>query len=157
PPAPIPRRGRCQTRPFRNLRAACAQSRSVDCFTQCARETRRLTRTTPSTQSPSALRNDLVEEVTTGATFDLDDPGNGIETDFTLQALLDFGLRHRPGDEAAAKRAVRWMGLIECALRRRPEHFGGAVEPIELDEDGAGFLSAAPAHGGEGALDVATA
>ena len=49
------------------------------------------------------------------------------------------------------------MGLIECALWRRPEHFGGSVEPVELDEDGAGFLGAAPAHGGEGALDVATA
>ena len=71
--------------------------------------------------------------------------------------LFDLLLRHRIVAEASAEGAIGRARVVEGGLRRRPEQVGGAVEPVELEEDGAGFLGATPAHDREGALAVAAA
>src|SRR5262245_25128503 len=91
------------------------------------------------------------------AIFDLDDPGVGIEAQLAREPLLDLRLGRWLVGEAAGEQAVGRAAVIEHALRRRAEELGGAVEPVELDEDRAGLLGAAVAHRRERPLDVATA
>ncbi len=69
----------------------------------------------------------------------------------TLASGAGCGVTH------AVNSAVGRMRFVERALRRRAEQLGGAVEPVELDEDRAGLLGAAAAHRREGAFDVAAA
>ena len=57
----------------------------------------------------------------------------------------------------AVKMRSAGLRLVEGGLRRRPIQSGGAVEPVDLDEDRAGLVGAAPAHRREGAFDVAAA
>src|SRR5262249_61942021 len=87
----------------------------------------------------------------------LDDPGVGIEAQLAREPLLDLRLRRWLVGEAAGEQAVGRTGVIEHALRRRAVELGGAVEPVELDEDHAGLRGAAVAHRRERPLDVATA
>src|SRR5712691_12848849 len=88
-----------------------------------------------------------------GAVLDLDDPGVGIEAQLANEALLDLGLRRRL--QASAEEPVRGARIVEHALRRRTEQLRRAVEPVELDENGAGLLGPAPPHRRERAFDVA--
>src|SRR5438046_3019581 len=91
------------------------------------------------------------------AILDLDDPGVGIEADLAPDPLLDLRLRHGRLAQAADEGAIARMGLVESRLRRRTEQLGSAIKPIELDEDRARLLGAAPPHRRESALAVAAA
>src|SRR5258707_14001448 len=91
------------------------------------------------------------------AVLDLDDPRVGVEAQFPRDAFLDLGLRSGPFAEAPAERPVRRSRVLEYALRRRTEQLGGAVEPVELYENGPGLLGATPPPGGKGSFQVATA
>src|SRR5262249_20713773 len=97
-----------------------------------------------SERTGRASHHDLAEEMAPGAILDLDGPGVGIETQLAGKALLDLGLGGRRLAETATEQPIRRTGIIERALRRRPEQLGRAVEPIELDEDGPCLLGAAP-------------
>ena len=103
----------------------------------------------------SSSGDDPFQEMAPGAILDLENPGVGIEPDFAHDPLLDLGFRRRLLLEAAAKRAIGRVRLLEGGLRRRAEQLGGAVEAIELDEDRAGLLGAMPAHRRKGAFAVA--
>src|SRR5262249_46747316 len=72
------------------------------------------------------------------------------------EPFLDLLLRHRRVAEAAHEGAVGRVRFLEHRLRGGAEQLGSAVEPVELDEDRARLLGAAPAHRREGALAVAT-
>src|SRR6516162_5365662 len=80
------------------------------------------------------------------AVLDLDDPRVGVEAQFPREAFLDLGLRSGLFAEAAAERPIRRPRVLEYALRRRTEQLRGAVEPVELDENGPGLLGATPSY-----------
>src|SRR5271166_4659557 len=90
-----------------------------------------------------------------GAIFNFEDPCVRIELDFAHDPLFDLGFRSRTGRNAASKRTVAGMRLLESGLRRRPEQFGSSVQPVELDENRSCLFGAAPAHGRESPLAVA--
>ena len=97
----------------------------------------------------------LIEEMTPSAVLDLDDPGVGVELQFPDQAFLDLGLRCGLFGKTPAEEPIGRTRVLENALRRRAEQLGGAIELIELDENGARLLGSAPANGREGSLGVA--
>ena len=98
--------------------------------------------------------HDPFQEMPAGAIFGLDDPQVGIEADLACEVGFGIGIRRRHRLERGAEGAVRRM-ILEGGLRRRPVQVGRAVETVDLDEDRAGLLGAAPAHRREHALDVA--
>src|SRR5207247_11390788 len=59
--------------------------------------------------------------------------------------------------EGPAESAIGRISIVEGALWRWREQFRGAVEPVQLDEDGAGLFGPAPPYRGKGPLDVAAA
>ena len=74
---------------------------------------------------------------------------------FPHEARFDIVVRRgRPTASDSAEHAVRWPRVLEDGLGRGRVKNPRPVEPIDLDEDGAGFLSAAPAHGGKDPLDI---
>ena len=93
----------------------------------------------------------------TATILNLDNPYVGIETHFAGETFLDFGLGGRQFTKASDEEPICGTCIIEGALRRGSEQFGGPVKPIELDEYGSGLLGAAPADGRERAFDVAAA
>src|SRR4029077_5553146 len=105
----------------------------------------------------NAARSRCVEEMTSGAVLHLEDPGVGVEAQFSREAFLDLSLWSGFFAEASAEQPVRWTRVVEHALGRGAEQLRRAVQSIELDENGAGLLRSAPSHGGEGAFDVAAA
>src|SRR5207253_7660633 len=89
--------------------------------------------------------------------LDLDDPDVRVEADFAPKSLLDLGVRYWLTAEAARKRPICRSGVIESALRCWAEQLRRAIEPIQLDENGAGLLGAAVPHGGEGPFAMTAA
>src|SRR5712671_6518640 len=73
-------------------------------------------------------RDDVVQEMPARAVLDLDDPGVGIEADFTRQAVFDLEVRHRPVAERACEGAVARMRLVEQRLRRGRKQLPGPIE-----------------------------
>src|SRR6184192_447502 len=84
-----------------------------------------------------------IEEMTSGAVLDFEDPGVGVEAEFPREAFLDLCLRSGLLSVAPAEQPVRWMRVVEDALRRGPEQLRRAVESVQLHEDGPSFLSTA--------------
>ena len=101
--------------------------------------------------------DDLIEKMTPGAVLDFEDPRVRVEAQFPREAFLDLGLGSGLFAEAPAEHSVRWPRVVEDALRRRTEQLGGAVEPIELDENSPGLLGTTPAHGRKGSFDMTAA
>src|SRR5262249_47633422 len=110
-----------------------------------------------ASQGPRGSGDDLIEKMTPGAVLDLEEPRVGVEAEFPREAFLDLGLGSGLFAEAPAEHSIRWPRVVEDALRRRTEQLGGAVEPIELDENRPGLLGTPPAHGRKGSFDVAAA
>ena len=98
-----------------------------------------------------------IEEMTSGAVLDFEDPGVGVEAEFPREAFLDLCLRSGLLSVAPAEQPVRWMRVVEDALRRGPEQLRRAVESVQLHEDGPSFLSTAPPHSRECSLGMAAA
>ena len=98
-----------------------------------------------------------IEEMTSGAVLDFEDPGVGVEAEFPREAFLDLCLRSGLLSVAPAEQPVRWMRVVEDALRRGPEQLRRAVESVQLHEDGPSFLSTAPPHSREYSLGMAAA
>ena len=71
-----------------------------------------------------------IEEMTSGAVLDFEDPGVGVEAEFPREAFLDLCLRSGLLSVAPAEQPVRWMRVVEDALRRGPEQLGRAVESV---------------------------
>jgi len=92
-----------------------------------------------------------------GAILDLDDPDVGIEAQLARQPFLDLCLRSRLPGDARAEQPIGRARIVERGLRRRTEQLRGAVETVQLDENRAGLLGAAPRSAGGGARDVASA
>src|ERR671934_349973 len=69
----------------------------------------------------------LVEEMTSGAVLHLEDPGVGVEAQFSREAFLDLSLGSRFFAEAAAEQPVRWTRIVEHTLGRGAEQFRRAV------------------------------
>ena len=69
------------------------------------------------------------------------------------KALLDLGLGLL--GKASAKEPIGRPRVVEGALWRRAEQLRCSVEPVQLDENGAGLFGAASPHRREGAFDVA--
>src|SRR5689334_9485417 len=99
----------------------------------------------------------MLEEMTPLALLGLHDPHIRIEPRFARQIGLDIGFRRGLRLERGAECAVGGLRLIERRLRGRAIEIGRAVEPVDLDEDRARLLRAAPADRREHALDLATA
>src|SRR5262245_2647860 len=95
--------------------------------------------------------------MTPGAVLDFEDPGVRVEAQFPREAFLDLRLRSRLLAETPAEQSIRWMRVVEGALRRRTEELRRAVEPVQLHENGPSLLSTAPPHGGESPFGVAAA
>src|SRR5262249_3209694 len=93
-----------------------------------------------SVARPARLRRRFDRENGARHGPDLEDPRVRVEAEFPREAFLDLGLRSRLFAEAPAEHSVRWPRVVEDALRRRTEQLGGAVEPIELDENSPGLL-----------------
>src|SRR6476661_8810242 len=93
----------------------------------------------------------------TATILNLDDPYVGIETHFARETFLDLGLGRRQLTKASDEEPVCGTCIVEDALRRGSEQFGGPVKPIELDEYGSRLLGAAAADGRKRAFDVAAA
>src|SRR5262249_31889541 len=121
----------------------------------CARRRRAQGRTMRAGPGGHGSGDDLIEKMTPGAVLDLEDPRVGVEAEFPREAFLDLGLGSGLVAEAPAEHSIRWPRVVEDALRRRTEQFGGAVEPIKLDENSPGFLGTPPTHGRKGSFDVA--
>src|SRR5262249_19185194 len=101
--------------------------------------------------------DDLIEKMTPCAVLDLDDPRVGVEAQFPREAFLDLGLRSGLFAEAAAERPIRRSRVLEYALRRGTEQLRGAVEPVELDENGSGLLGSTPSYCCKSSFQVAAA
>jgi len=99
----------------------------------------------------------VIEHVAPGAILDLDDPQIRVETNLAFEIGLGLGLRHRLLLETGVKRSIDRARFIERRLRGRAVKLRRPVEPIDLDEDGARLLGAAPAHHRERAFDMAAA
>src|SRR5688572_15394835 len=88
------------------------------------------------------------EKIPPRTILDLDDPDIGIELDLPREVSLRVGfgrgLRFQRTDEGT----IRGPRLVECALRRGPEHLGGSIKPRDLDEHRTGLVRAAPAQHG---------
>src|SRR5215510_698929 len=123
----------------------------------CARRTRAHWRAMRAWPGPRGSGDDLIEKMAPGAVLDFKDPRVRVEAQFPREAFLDLGLRSGLFAKAPAEHSVRWPRVVEDALRRRTEQLGGAVEPIELDENGPGLLGTTPTHGRKGSFDVAAA
>jgi hypothetical protein len=84
------------------------------------------------------------------AIFRLYDPKIRVEADFAGK----FGVRLRGSDPGVAMepREKPLVSIFHLALRRRPKESRGAVEPVDLDKNRAGFRSASPAQHGTGAF-----
>jgi hypothetical protein len=132
-------------------RTQCPSSRGLD----PERDTQALARGLTAYSASSG--NDPIEEMTPGAVLDFEDPGVGVEAQFPREAFLDLRLRGRLLAVAAAEQPIRWMRIVEGALRRRTKQLRRAVEPVQLHENGPSLLSTAPPHGGESSFDVAAA
>src|SRR5262249_57154246 len=89
--------------------------------------------------------------------LDFEDPGVGVEAQFPREAFLDLRLRSRLLAVAPAEQPIRWMRIVEGALRRRTKQLRRAVEPVQLHENGPSLLSTAPPHAGASPFGVAAA
>ena len=107
----------------------------------------------PSTFPDRRLTYDI-KKIAARSVLDFDDPEVGIEFYLARKIGLDHSIRRRSLLETCREAAVGAAAGIEGALRRRPEQIRRAVEPADTHENGAGFFRAAPAHDGEGALDL---
>src|SRR5712691_10584761 len=105
----------------------------------------------------TALADDLIEEMAAGTILDLDDPDVGIEAQLARQPFLDLCLRGRLPGDARAEQPIGRARIVERGLRRRTEQLRGAVETVQLDENRAGLLGAAPPHRRKGAFQMAAA
>jgi hypothetical protein len=93
-----------------------------------------------------------------GAVFDFDDPHISVEADLPFKAGVDVRFRRRrDATQHGVEHPVGWLRLFESALRGRAVQSGGAIKPVDDDEDSAGFLSATPPHHRKRAFDLATA
>lgn len=101
--------------------------------------------------------NDPIEEMASGAVLDFEDPSVGIEAQFPREAFLDLRLWSGLLAVAPAEQPVRGVGIVEDALRRRPEQLRRAVQSVQLHENGPSLLSTAPPHGRENSFGVAAA
>src|SRR5947208_15068245 len=88
--------------------------------------------------------DDPIEEMTSGAVLDFKDPGVGVEAEFPREAFLDLCIRSGLLSVAPAEQPVRWMRVIEDALRRRPEQLLRAVDPVRPNGDAPTSRTAAP-------------
>lgn len=102
----------------------------------------------------SGLRH--IEEMPAGTILDFDDPDIGVEFDFLRKPFLDRLFGHRLWRESRKNPVagtIIFVGRLWCGREQdRP-----AIEQCELDENGTGFLGAAPPHDGENIFDMATA
>ena len=74
---------------------------------------------------------------------------------FPNETRFDFAVRCRrraAGDDA--EHAIRWSRILEDSLGRGSVKNSGPIQSIDLDEDGAGFVGATPAHGRKDPLDI---
>lgn len=108
-------------------------------------------------ESGGGSGENLVEEMTSGTVLNLQDPGVGIEAQFSCEAFLDLSLGSWFFAEAAGEQPIRWTRIVEHTLGRGAEQFRRAVKSIELDENGPRLLRSAPPNGSERAFDVAAA
>ena len=65
--------------------------------------------------------------MTSGAVLHLEDPGVGVEAQFSREAFLDLSLGSRYFAEAAAEQPIRWTRIVEHTLGRGAEQFRRAV------------------------------
>ena len=70
---------------------------------------------------PARSGKNMIEEMTTGAVLNFENPRIGIEAQLPREAFLDLSFRGGLFVEAAAKQPVRRTRMVERALRRRAE------------------------------------
>src|SRR5262245_20656058 len=89
------------------------------------------------------------------AVVHLDDPEIRIEADLPGQIGLDLNIGRGLHRETGREPAVDRVSFVECRLRGRPVEISRPVEPVDLDEDRARFLSTTPPHQGVSPLVLA--
>ncbi len=85
----------------------------------------------------------------------LDDPEIRVEADLGREPALGLGRIDPVLAMDLGEHPV--LAILQLALRRRPEHGGSPVQPIDLDEDRSGFRRAAAAQDGRRAFQRAAA
>ena len=93
--------------------------------------------------------------MTSRAVLDLDHPDVRIESELTRDVGFGIGLGDRLTRKTGYERTIRWTCIIEGRLRRWTEQLGGPVQSADLNEDCAGFVSAAPPQNRRRAGDLA--
>src|SRR5262249_22914533 len=100
----------------------------------------------------------IFEKVATFTVFHLENPKVRIELNFPRQTRFDLAVHcGRPAAGNSAEHAIRRARILKDGLGRRPVENSRPVESIDLDEDGAGFLSSTPAHSRTHPLDITSA
>lgn len=70
---------------------------------------------------PARSGKNMIEEMTTGAVLNFENPRIGIEAQLPREAFLDLSFWGGLFAEAAAEQPVRRTRMVERALRRRAE------------------------------------
>jgi hypothetical protein len=95
-----------------------------------------------------------IEETASLPVLRFDNPNIGVEVELAGEFLFCFG-RIDPGT-VMEPREQTVVAILHFALRRRSEQSGETVEPVDLDENRAGFRSTPAAQHGKRAFLRAT-
>jgi hypothetical protein len=142
------------TRPQQCIRPGVDFVRQHKDRTEIAPDVSAKTQLGPLKAAALARFSSYIEEIPAEPILDFDDPKIRIKTDFALQTLFS---RSNVDPFSRMKWSEEPRIMVDFALRRGTEQCAVAVEPIDLDNDGAGFGGTTPAQNRSDAFNAAAA